>query len=66
MDDIFYRALDYILSIQDKWIVETTKVGIVNGCISYMKGIDTKPAFVDAIVRGLGGNLNLEERQTFA
>ena len=57
---MLYKALDQVLQWQSDWIIETTKVGIVNNALSCLRGVDTKAAFAEALVRGLGGNLNYE------
>lgn len=57
MDEIFYKGLDWVLKIEDKWIIETTKVGIVHSVLSSLEHIDTKAGFIDGVIRGLGGNL---------
>jgi len=62
MDEIFYKALDWVLKNEDKWIIETTKVGIVHNVLSSLEHIDTKAGFVDGIIRGLGGNLSINHR----
>ena len=62
MDEIFYKALDWVLKNDDKWIIETTKVGIVQNVLCSLYNIDTKAAFVDGVIRGLGGNLSIAHR----
>jgi hypothetical protein len=40
-------------------VVETTKIGIVKNALSYMINLQFKGQFVDAVIRGLGGNFPL-------
>ena len=40
-------------------VVETTKIGIVKNALSYMINLQFKAQFVDAVIRGLGGNFPL-------
>jgi hypothetical protein len=47
-------------------VVETTKIGIVKNALSYMTNLQFKGQFVDAVIRGLGGNFPLTLRAQFA
>ena len=47
-------------------VVETTKIGIVKNALSYMINLQFKGQFVDAVIRGLGGNFSLNVRSQFA
>ena len=66
MEEIFYKALDWVLKNEDKWVIETTKVGIVHNVLSSLQKIDTKAAFVYGIMIGLGGNLKSQHRNELA
>ena len=66
MDDIFLKALDWVLQRQEFFVVETTKIGIVKNALSYMTNIQHKGQFADACIKGLGGNFQLPLRQQFA
>lgn len=66
LDDIFFKALDWTLQRQDQMVVETTKIGIVKNALSYMNNLQFKGQFVDAVIRGLGGNFSLQLRAQFA
>ena len=66
MDEIFYKALDWVLKNEDKWIIETTKVGIVHNVLCSLDHCDTKAGFVDGVIRGLGGNFDLATRKELA
>lgn len=66
MDEIFYKAFDWVLKNEEKWVIETTKVGIVHNVLNSMEHVDTKAGFVDGVIRGLGGNLNIQNRQELA
>jgi hypothetical protein len=50
------------LQRQDQMVVETTKIGIVKNALSYMNNLQFKGQFVDAVIRGLGGNFSLQLR----
>jgi hypothetical protein len=47
-------------------VVETTKIGIVKNALSYMNNIQHKGQFTEAVIKGLGGNFQLNLRQEFA
>ena len=47
-------------------IEPTTKVGIVNNCLSYLQNCDSKGAFTYAVILGLGSNFNYDLRSEFA
>mmetsp|Transcript_23934 Transcript_23934/g.36627 ORF Transcript_23934/g.36627 Transcript_23934/m.36627 type:complete len:167 (+) Transcript_23934:6067-6567(+) len=42
LEDIFLKLLQWTLQRQENFIVETTKVGIVNNALSYMNNIESK------------------------
>ena len=65
MDAIFYKALDWVLE-SGASVVVTTKVGIVVTALSHLRGIKSKGEFVCGIVRGMGSNLPINKRVTFA
>ncbi|KAJ1446203.1 dynein heavy chain and region D6 of dynein motor-domain-containing protein [Pelagophyceae sp. CCMP2097] len=65
LDDLFYRALQHVNRL-DAWVVETTLVGTVMNALSSVLGAGSKAAFVCGLVRGLGGNLPVQERVAFA
>ena len=60
------KSLAWTLNKQDSFVVETTKVGIVNNALSYMNSITTKGHFTFACIQGLGGNFTLELRAELA
>jgi len=66
LDDIFYRALDWVLQREELFIVETTKVGMVMNALSHMTALEQKGQFVEATIRGLGANFSHQLRQEFA
>ena len=66
LDDIFFRSLDWVLLKEEEFVVETTKVGMVMNALSYMQSIDQKGQFIQAIIRGLGGNFEHTLRSEFA
>ena len=51
-------------------MLSTTNFGVINNFLSLMKipqnGNLTKSAFTDAIIKGLGSNLGIDERKKFA
>jgi dynein heavy chain 2 len=64
INELFYRALDYVLK-QD-FVVDTTMVGTVLNGLSHVQTVSHKGEFVSGLIRGLGGNLGMEARSTFA
>ena len=66
IDEIFMQSLNWTLARQEHFVVETTKVGIVNNALSYMIDIKSKGHFVFACIQGLGGNFKLEIRNQLA
>ena len=66
IDDIFMKSLQWTLARQEQFVVETTKVGIVNNALSYMNDIKSKGHFVFACIQGLGGNFTLDIRNQLA
>jgi hypothetical protein len=54
------------LQRQEAFVVETTKVGIVNNALSYMNDVTSKGHFTCACIQGLGGNFTLELRAQLA
>ena len=66
MEDIFYVSLKWVLDRHEFFVVETTKIGIVKNALSYMNDIQFKGQFVEAVIKGLGGNFFLPLRQQFA
>lgn len=65
MDDVFYRALEWVLA-QKSFAIETTMVGTVMNGLSHVSACASKGEFVCALIRGLGGNLDTERRSAFA
>ncbi|CAK9088100.1 Cytoplasmic dynein 2 heavy chain 1 (Dynein heavy chain isotype 1B) [Durusdinium trenchii] len=65
IDDLFYNALDWVLR-QDAFVVETTMVGTVKNGLSHIRLASSKPEFCVGLIRGLGGNLDLDTRADFA
>ena len=65
LDDFFYRALDWVMKVND-FVVDTTLVGVAMNGLSHLVGVSCKAEFVCALVRGLGGNLQPATREKFA
>lgn len=63
IDDIFFRALDYVLN--QEVVVETTMVGTVLSGLSQIQNCADKNQFLCGVIRGLGGNLSPAARQKF-
>ncbi|GBG24746.1 Cytoplasmic dynein 2 heavy chain 1 [Hondaea fermentalgiana] len=65
----FYQALDYVTTrCAGDQVVETTLVGLVRNGLSHVTKADPEDTagFVTALVRGLGGNLEVSAREDFA
>ncbi|XP_029026743.1 cytoplasmic dynein 2 heavy chain 1 isoform X2 [Betta splendens] len=65
LGDYFQRALDWVLK-QNDFVVETSVVGTVFNGLSHLSAVTERGQFIVALLRGLGGNLNLKTRQEFA
>ena len=63
----FCKALDWLLR-NDQFVVSTTKVGIVQDGLSQLCGTTTRTRadFLVGLIRGLGSNLDAENRKAFA
>ena len=66
IDDLFWRALDWVLANAASWVVDTTKAGVVHNALSHLVGAKSKGEFVCGAVRGFGSNLLLEKRAELA
>lgn len=66
LEDIFLKSLSWVLQRQELYVVETTKVGIVNNALSYMGQVSSKGHFANACIQGLGGNFTLDVRAQLA
>jgi len=64
LDQFFFKALDLVMKME--FVVDTTLVGTVSNGLSQLAGANTKPAFLVGLIRGLGGNLMPQHRETFA
>ena len=64
IDELFYKALNYISGCE--YVVDTTLVGVVMNGLAQIKAAKTKQEFICGLIRGLGGNLNLSTRGSFA
>ncbi|CAM9144794.1 unnamed protein product [Heterosigma akashiwo] len=64
IDDIFFKALKYIL--EKEQVVDTTMVGTVLNGLSQVAGSEAREEFCVGLIRGLGGNLSLQDRNLFA
>ena len=66
IDDLFWRALEWVLANAASWVVDTTKAGVVHNALSHLVGAKSKGEFVCGAVRGFGSNLLLEKRAELA
>ena len=48
------------------FVVDTTLVGVAMNGLSHLVGVRSKAEFSCALMRGLGGNLGDQTRETFA
>ncbi|KAJ3070332.1 Cytoplasmic dynein 2 heavy chain 1 [Podochytrium sp. JEL0797] len=62
--DFFFRALDWISQNGDA-VVETTKAGIIWNGLSHVSKVTEKIEFIYGLIRGLGANLQIENRIAF-
>ncbi len=62
--DYFYTALEAAEALPA--VVETTRVGLVLNGLSHLARARDKATFAVGLVRGLGGNLSLDQRAVFA
>lgn len=66
MEEIFIPAFNWTMQREELFIVETTKIGLVNNCLSYMPTISSKSQFVEAIIKGFGSNFSHKVRSELA
>ena len=64
MDEYFYRALEHVLRCEK--VVDTTLVGTVMNGLSQVRDATTKHEFLCGLIRGIGGNLSLQQRVVLA
>ncbi|OQS05963.1 dynein heavy chain [Thraustotheca clavata] len=64
IDELFFLALEEVAKY-DKVVATTTVGSIMNG-LSHVASAKTRSEFVVALIRGLGANLTLSHRATFA
>lgn len=64
LPDLFESALSFVKSC--KPIVSSTVAGLIRSSLSHFVGVNSKPAFALALIRGLGANLSLEDRVNLA
>jgi len=64
-DQLFEPAMKLTLGYH-AFVVDTTRVGIVNGALSHLVGVETKEEFVVALINGFGSNLDLDARAKLA
>uniref|UniRef100_A0A7S0W0F2 Cytoplasmic dynein 2 heavy chain 1 n=2 Tax=Hemiselmis TaxID=77924 RepID=A0A7S0W0F2_9CRYP len=64
LDLAFDKALEWVLRVPH--VVKTTKVGLVLNALSHLVGCEVKEEFACALARGMGSNLDLEQRAKLA
>ncbi|KAJ3098912.1 Cytoplasmic dynein 2 heavy chain 1 [Phlyctochytrium planicorne] len=65
INEVFFRAIDWILQNGDS-VIETTKAGLIYNGLSHLSGVSSRLQFVYGLIRGLGANLYMENRLVFA
>ena len=60
-----YLGVQWVIEHGDM-VVATSQVGVVENGLSQLRGVISKTHFTVALIRGLGGNLTLASRETFA
>ena len=64
IDELFYKSLKYVGTFE--FIVDTTLVGTLMNGLSQVKNSNSRQEFIVGLIRGLGGNLSITNRVTFA
>eukprot|EP00842_Homolaphlyctis_polyrhiza_P004738 jgi/Hompol1/5265/HPOL_004290-RA len=65
IDAYFYQSIDWIKQ-NSELVVETTKTGLVMSGLSHISGASSKMQFLYGLIHGLGANMLIEQRLTFA
>ncbi|KAI8824969.1 dynein heavy chain and region D6 of dynein motor-domain-containing protein [Fimicolochytrium jonesii] len=65
VDAYFYRSIDWVLS-NAKLVTDTSKVGLVMNGLSQLGSTRTHIQFLYSLIRGLGANVQIEDRLKFA
>ncbi|KAJ3215292.1 Cytoplasmic dynein 2 heavy chain 1 [Dinochytrium kinnereticum] len=65
LNDLFFRAVDWVLQNGDL-VIETTKAGLIMNGLSHLNGVTARVQFVYRLIRGLGASLFTENRLVFA
>jgi dynein heavy chain 2, cytosolic len=65
IESYFSKAVEWVLN-ENAFVTETTKAGLVMSGLATLQGVTTKGEFCNALVRGLGSNLDVEKRLAFA
>ncbi|RKO94668.1 hypothetical protein BDK51DRAFT_21975 [Blyttiomyces helicus] len=63
--DLFFKSVDWIIQ-NGEVVVETTKLGLVMNGLSHLAGVTSRLQFLYGLIRGLGANLYIESRMTYA
>jgi dynein heavy chain 2 len=65
IDDYLYHAIDLVIEKHEK-VVETTRMGLLQGCFTHIGSCNDKLSFLLALIRSLGSNLGTDQRLKFA
>ena len=67
-DSYFFETYKNLLGPESsiKIMLNTTPYGLVNNFLFLAENAENKGMFIDSLIRGLGGNLSIEDRKRFA
>ena len=65
ISDLFYKAIDWCVKANDM-VIETSLVGLVLNGLSHLENVGNRSEFAVGLIKGLGGNLNTNTRNSFA
>jgi dynein heavy chain 2 len=62
IDESFYKALDYVISICS-YVIDTTLVGTIMNALVQIKHCKNKQEYICCLIRGIGGNISIIQRE---
>ncbi|KAJ3088912.1 Cytoplasmic dynein 2 heavy chain 1 [Quaeritorhiza haematococci] len=65
IQDYFFKGIEWIVQNGEQ-IVDVSRVGLVLNGLSHLKDCDSRVSFIYGLIRGMGANLGLSHRVTFA
>ncbi|KAK3929891.1 Cytoplasmic dynein 2 heavy chain 1 [Frankliniella fusca] len=65
IEDYFYRALQWVIT-QGEFTLPNSVVSLVKTCLSHFQRVENAAQFMVALIRGLGSNLTIPNRELFA